>query len=464
MTSSTLNVQSRYVGIPEHLEELGKSKSKLQMRPCSAPRDFLQRGIRAFSRFRFVLIRLCVALSALILVELLIGQSSLAMDRREYYIKWIDRNQRETGTQGIGLDFEDQLCTDNKVLMYLRFKANSSKSKRSIYHFGDRYGKDGDKTHKDKDYDIIRFLVFEGETSSYPRMFQISVRWAVRSHSPNDKIWSGLEVCKSITRPGLLGIVFPHIKEGLYRLHVSTEGLRLLTRRFEIKVNRPKEEYSIADSGWMASLHPNDEYYRGTISSSTKGGRLIVTLIDKKRSHQVADRLQTFRNSCQIARILRNSEIDNVSGSDWIVDDQGQVDTRKFSFIKILLKLESTTADTYPRVSLIHFIEEVFLVGLNRVYVRASDHLLKAIKCWHSCELKPDSIHKRLRIPTDCDGCALTSYRQPGFGSSLQIVTMKAKSGQLFADIDIDSANPCQDLFGLVRHCIRDIILRDRRW
>ena len=158
-------------------------------------------------------------------------------------------------------------------------------------------------------------------------------------------------------------------------------------------------------------------------------------------------------------RILTDprSQLDGMSAADWLTGAKHR-DGRKAVLLNVLAKLAAIPAGRAEHALSAH-LEHVFFAEIDRIYGAVSPGFLEVVS--NSLERDADSTisptHHRLltRLPVaDPARYKLESYREPVRRGSLQAVVARPKTGPgpLFVDLDIDGANPGQDLVTFFIH------------
>jgi hypothetical protein len=166
-----------------------------------------------------------------------------------------------------------------------------------------------------------------------------------------------------------------------------------------------------------------------------------------------------------ILKVLQSegSLLDGVPILDWL-QAPSPSPSRKACLLNVLAKLRDAPAAKEP---LLAEVQRIFFVGADRIYAVVSPRLLHRLQELATDWKRPfyyegppvSHTHRRLLdvlraagLEAKTTAYSLHSYRQEG-GPCLQIVVAApAAEGRYYADIDIDLANPLQDLVGLIVH------------
>lgn len=181
---------------------------------------------------------------------------------------------------------------------------------------------------------------------------------------------------------------------------------------------------------------------------------------------EVTDRLMTDVISDERSVIRGGREKSAQAVTEWL-KDEGVDPESKACLLNVLAKLRMASRPELPR-PLLAEVDFVFGATQDRVYVACQpsveallDYLVEAGD-WTKDSGPIASIHYLLKAAVvacgyerDVTEWKLTSYRQGGF-NSLQVVLLKhydpLGSVRLYADVDIDLANPGWDLVRLFTH------------
>lgn len=162
-----------------------------------------------------------------------------------------------------------------------------------------------------------------------------------------------------------------------------------------------------------------------------------------------------------IGRVLDESVIEGLSGRSFLAN-KSVTDVRKACLLNILAVCCVTPAQGEP---LIDKIDEVFAVKDERIYVTVDstlkpvlDTLVAGERMAFYEDAQIAAIHRTLLTsvprwlnPLDFANATLNSYRSEGH-PSLQVVLADSHLNYSIADIDLDLANPLQDVVGFFGH------------
>ena len=274
-------------------------------------------------------------------------------------------------------------------------------------------------------------ITLEGETSSFPRGFGLSV-------SPAN----------------------PVTKERMFRVQQRLDWLK--TRDFKLNVSLQGPRLRLA--GFDAEALPAGRYdvelkLRGIRFKKAEmrnvriqeNGSLELTFEEKRPKHRF-ELNTSVRNFDQDTKtILRASKVDDKQADRWIQPNVRHRDLRKACLMNILAKLAVVPSRQEP---LNRFVRKIIFVEQDRVYAEVDPDFFKTVK---SEFLRKDgtvhSTHKRLLIhaPGSPGDYNLRSHREKKGSGSLQVIGAVPKKGTAasrdvqFVDIDIDEANPAFD-------------------
>ena len=182
-----------------------------------------------------------------------------------------------------------------------------------------------------------------------------------------------------------------------------------------------------------------------------------VNLIGDRRSVKLTREANDFDPA--IRRVVKRSNLDEMSLTDWLQDPTRRAG-RKACVLNLLAKLRSVPDSDHPLISQ---VKKVFFADVDRIYAAVGPRLLPKLtelKSEHGFdEDKPSSSHRKLlrRLRwegIDTRGYKLKSFREPGRPSMQLVVAVPPKNSRegCFADLDIDIANPWEDIAGFVIH------------
>jgi hypothetical protein len=168
----------------------------------------------------------------------------------------------------------------------------------------------------------------------------------------------------------------------------------------------------------------------------------------------------------EIHDVLKRSEIDGLTGFDWVHDDSHRP-ARQACLLNLLATLRTRPGKSEPLLDLVH---HVFAVANDRIYTRVDRAFLETLETLADDETKPfyeegaphAPIHQRLFAlmdePPDViaqfDG--LRSFRSEAKSRtpSMQAVVAVAPPAlpYTYAEFDLDLGNPLQDVLGFFVH------------
>jgi hypothetical protein len=165
----------------------------------------------------------------------------------------------------------------------------------------------------------------------------------------------------------------------------------------------------------------------------------------------------------QVLRVLAGSTIDGEDSSTWLGSREWRA-TRKACLLNVIAALRTRPS---PSDMLIHDVDHVFRVFNDRVYAKVDRSLLTRVEELAKHPKKPfyregppkAKIHERLldhipetpAIKSRFQG--LLSFRGEGRPSLQMVVAVPPVDlPYTYAEFDLDSANPLQDLVGFVVH------------
>ena len=163
--------------------------------------------------------------------------------------------------------------------------------------------------------------------------------------------------------------------------------------------------------------------------------------------------------------ITGNTRIDGTSVVDWLSDDRPR-SKRKACFLNLLACMCAMPTEQQP---LIGFLEDIFLVDVDRIYARVDPELLilqQEHDEGHESPFREDrgplhGTHLKLLLRiTDEDQDVSSKYiiktfrqdAKPSMQISLAIPPDDKPGRGMYADIDLDLGNPKRDVAGFLVH------------
>jgi hypothetical protein len=189
-----------------------------------------------------------------------------------------------------------------------------------------------------------------------------------------------------------------------------------------------------------------------------ENGAAVVRFREKiKRQLKLNRPVDEFDGNSRRILTNTNSALDNMPAADWLAEAKHR-DRRKAVLLNILSKLAAIPV-AKPSESLSRQVQYVFFAELDRIYCAASPDFHAMIKKAFKKDATIHSTHRRLlsRLgPGAEENYNLISYREPVREASLQAVVAVPRSGVAdnthYVDLDIDGANPGQDLVTFFIH------------
>ena len=289
-------------------------------------------------------------------------------------------------------------------------------------------------------------IVVSGETSAFPRGFDLGLYpdeiTKHRFKAVQQRLdWLNparfeVEIARADGRLRIEGVDAKALPPGGYTIKMKVDGFQFKNTQRPIRI--PKD-----------------------------GSKKVVFEIKKEELKLKLNRtVEEFDDNSR--RILQNtnSKLDGLNAADWLTAGNGQ-DRRKAALLNILAKLSAVPV-ARKNECLGRFVKHVFHAEANRIYCAVRPEFLKIVKKTFGHDLFVHSTHARLlsRVPSKQadrnkmkDRYRLKSYREK-VATSMQVVVAEPKEGSpdtLYADLDIDKANPSYDAARFILH-VGDVI------
>jgi hypothetical protein len=278
-------------------------------------------------------------------------------------------------------------------------------------------------------------VVLHGETSASPRGLGIDIRplsagtkvkfkQVQQRHGWVNPVSFKLNLSRRDSKLAVEGVDEDSLPEGKYELKIRIGGMKVKPTFPQVKI--PKD------------------------------GDVKLRLKEKAHRRLVLNRpVEEFDENTRNILIHRKSVLDGMKAGEWLTGAKHR-DHRKAVLLNVLSKLAAIPT-ARPAESLSRQVEHVFFVEIDRIYCAVSGDFHKLVKAAFTKDSVIDATHRRLlgRIPGCPDDFDLVSYREPTRRGSLQTVVAVPKSGPAaphYVDMDIDGANPGQDLVTFFIH------------
>jgi hypothetical protein len=183
-----------------------------------------------------------------------------------------------------------------------------------------------------------------------------------------------------------------------------------------------------------------------------KSGDAALRLREIVRRRLVLNRpIEEFDVNSRAVMTHAKSVLDGAPAAEWLNTAKYR-DARKAVLLNVLAKLAAIPT-ARPEESLSGHVEHVFFAEVDRIYCAVSEQFHDVVRGVFRKDAAIDATHRRLltRIPGgNPDDFDLLSYRERRRTGSLQTVIAVPKTGAAdrahYVDLDIDGANPGQDL------------------
>ena len=200
--------------------------------------------------------------------------------------------------------------------------------------------------------------------------------------------------------------------------------------------------------------YPASETVNFRISGNEETTVRVILPADS-RSIKLTKQVADFDRA--ILKVIQNekSKVDGASLGDWL-SDESRRPARRACALNLLAKLRANPKPTNP---LIRQIDYVSFVDIDRLYASVKPELLNKLERTDFDSDRASGTHRRLlkwakrSAGIDPADYELKSFRQSGRSSMQCVVAVpRASAGPYFADIDIDEANPWDDIVGFFLH------------
>jgi hypothetical protein len=280
-------------------------------------------------------------------------------------------------------------------------------------------------------------VVLDGETSASPRGLGIHIR----------PVSAGTKVQFSRVQERH-GWVEPRT----FRLNVARESGNLVFSGIDAD-SLPEGTYEFKLRVGGMKVEPNFPKVK-----VPKNGEVRLRLRENVRRRFKLNRpVESFDDNSLKILTHAKSRLDGMSAAQWLTEAVRR-DARKAVLLNVLAKLAAIPT-AKPAESLSREVEHVFFAEIDRIYCAVSPKFHEVVKGVFRKDAAIDPTHKRLltrlqgRSPDDF---RLISYRERVRNGSLQTVIAVPNDGVVdrthFVDLDIDGANPGQDLVTFFQH------------